>query len=183
MVQNAFVRIPFIFHNVLLKIAQDQLQKAERFISKNKKPSINKDFYAAANYLDRLQEFTMVSVVFSAAAVEGLINHYGKKKLGETVFSQLSRLKVVEKVSLFPLLTVQKSFNKTTLGSVKGLMKLRNGIVHSEPFTVRFFDTRESHWITIGQARESVKTARTVFEEIQSLNPRYFIDDDVNMYR
>ena len=105
-----------------------------------------------------IQWSAMVTVIFSALALEAFINHYGIERSSHSFFDgHLDKLNPVSKWLILPKLAVgqQLSTGGDSYTLLKELFKLRDKLVHYKTRKMRICDLREDDWVTEKHARDA----------------------------
>lgn len=93
-------------------------------------------------YFKEMDKSAIIAVVFLVISVEGLINEYGLKFLGEKRFSQLEKEKLctLQKMKKIYNLVTENSFptDRQLYQNIKELISVRNTFVHSKSMEIDY---------------------------------------------
>ena len=112
----------------------------------------------------------MATIVFSAMALEALINDYGIQNSGRRYFKKhLDRLPALTKWLIFPRLGRGSKSMRTggqTFRGLTTLFALRNGLMHLKA------SSKRKHLVSKKQAADAIKTVRKAVAELKRLDGR-----------
>ena len=121
----------------------------------------------------------VVTVIFSALALEAFINDYAITVFSRSFFdSYLDKLDPVSKWLIFPWLAKGKTIERRgqTFESLKKLLSLRNKLVHFKRTMKRACDFEEDDRITKKHAEDAVRTVRKAVAALKKLDERVSTD-------
>ena len=112
-----------------------------------------------------IQRCAMVTVVFSALALEAFINDYGIERFSRSFFDKyLDRLHPVAKWIILPNLVTGRRPRTDTEGfeRLRALFVLRNHLVHFKTVTKRVSKITDKDHLTEHHARDAIKGVRAM---------------------
>jgi hypothetical protein len=176
--ENTF-EFPLTKHQEFFRIALEALNRAKALKKLHDRRARKHDLTDAnAEYLGRMNGLielaSMVSVVFSALALEAFINHYAHEKLTKSYFENyLDKLDLVSKWIVLPRLTHRRQPDPGSHGMnlLRWLVSLRNSLVHykSKTKTISKLDWQKD-WVNIEDAIKSCDTVQVLMRELKKVD-------------
>ncbi len=163
-------------YQIFYKVANDSYCEIIRLVAERNqratKTDDDVDFHCEKNAA--IQRAAMVSVVFSALAIEGFINDYGITRFSKNYFdNHLDKLKTTSKWVIFPQLVVGKPLDTggKPYEMLKNLFKLRDRLVHSKTRKKKVCELKDEDWVSEKDASSAIETVRLLMGEFCKLDP------------
>jgi hypothetical protein len=169
-------------HETFLAIAHQHNEQVKKLIverdSRKVKDDRDVDFHAAKNA--EIQRTAMVSVIFSALALEAFINNYGIERFSGSYFDNyLDKLSAVSKWIVIPRLVTGKEIDRDgqAFEWLKGLFMQRDKLVHYKTRKKKISELREDKdWVTEEHSEHALQTVRAVVEALSEIDPNVEIE-------
>jgi len=178
-------QFPLTKHKEFYRVALEGLRRAEAFKQLHDRRQRKKELTDVdTEYLGRMNGLielaSMVSVVFSALALEAFINHYASQRLSKSYFENyLDKLDLVSKWLVIPRLIHgnQLESGSRAMNSPRWLVALRNSLVHykSKVRKISELDWRKD-WVNIEDAVRSGDTVPILIHELKKLDKKVGIE-------
>ena len=134
--------------------------------------------YRSDHITSNCSKHGMITIVFSAMAVEAFIYDYAAQELGDTfVKKYLDKLTPVSRCVVIPQLITGKQFprNSQAFNLLKSLIRDRNALVHHKSSVYpssRFLQEKFERSDQISQrAKDAISTLEALAQELQSIDP------------
>jgi hypothetical protein len=121
----------------------------------------------------QIQRSGMVSVVFSALALEAFINNYAAERFSKNYFeNHLDRLNPVSKWLVIPRLATGKQVatDGKVYGDLKRLFKLRDKLVHYKTRKKNLSQLSEDDWVTEKHSEEAISAVESAVRELATVD-------------
>jgi len=178
-------QFPLTKHEEFYRVALEGLRRAEAFKRlhdrrqrKKELTDVDTEYFGRMNGLIELA--SMVSVVFSALALEAFINHYASQRLSKSYFENyLDKLDLVSKWLVIPRLIhgSQLESGSRAMNSLRWLVSLRNSLVHYKSKVKKISELDWSKdWVNIEDAVKSCDTVPALMRELKKLDRKVQTD-------
>jgi hypothetical protein len=175
------MKVEFTYYDKFLKIALDNYEKVQELVEKRdearaemshsgKSYDEGLDFQGQMN--DTIEEYTLIVVIFCAAALEAYINDYAINRLSKAYLERhLDKLDLASKWIVIPRIINGKQLDKGSkwFNDLSWLISLRNRLVHYKTKVCKIEEIASGDFLfeeDAGRALETVKQSVLALKEV-----------------
>jgi len=172
------LRAFFTYHGMYFSIAQESLSRAvelQRELRERTsiRPVTQDDVEWISQQNDRIEQMSIVSVVFSAMTAESFINDYAIEHLSKSYLEKyLDKMDLSAKWIVIPKLVTGKSINPGSrpMELLKDLVALRNRLVHDKTRSKPINQITDSDFVSIDDAQKALETVQKVIVALSQID-------------
>lgn len=161
-------------HSQRLKTLEMEIQKHNKSLYNSEEDSLN-DLYERSKYFSKAQECALITIVFSAMALEAYIYDYGARNTsGNFINRYIDKLDILSKWVIIPQLVTSKKFPTDSKGFqlLKELISNRNHFIHYKSFDINEETMKELEHADeelFKSSYDSITAIRELAKEIEEL--------------